>query len=128
MAVEKMNEFAGITDSQKITAFGNDQSAPKTRELMLSLRQLTGKAEAFPYAYLYNVQKNSDGTAVMLTYSAHIVSIEGKNLEGLYDALLGWGIQFVQEMKPEDRGDSSAFVKSISIMERQPFHVADADE
>jgi hypothetical protein len=125
MAVDKMREYAGATDSQKIMAFGSDQSAPKTRELMLSLRQQSGKAEAFPYAYLYNVQKNSEGTAVTLTFSAHVVSIEGENLVGLYDALLGWGIQFVQEMQSDVRRDGEAFIKSISVMERLPGQAAD---
>lgn len=118
MAVEKFEKFAGETSSNKVPAYGSDQPAPVNRELLLSFRRLDGSEEAFQYIHLYNVRRNKEATEVVLTYSNHVVMIEGERLTGLYNALLGCGIQFVQEMKEEDRIGEQPYVKIIGIAER----------
>ena len=115
MALEKFHKYSGEVDPNEVPAFGCDQSAPKTRELMLSLRRLDGSAEAFQYMYLYNVRKNPEATEVVLTYSGHIVTVEGANLLDLYNKLLGCGIQFIQEMKADDQREDKPFIKMITV-------------
>jgi len=118
MTLQKLQEYTGEIVLNEVLAFGSDQAAPKTRELMLSLRRLDGSAEAFQYMYLYNVRKNPEATEVVMTFSGHIVTVEGKNLLELYNKLLGCGIQFVQEMKEEDRREDKTYIKMITVAER----------
>ena len=117
-AVKELENFAG-TGLNRVSAFGSDQKAPVNRELMLSLRWLSGKAEAFQYSYLYNIQLSEDHTEVLLHFGGHTVKIEGENLVELYNALLGWGIQFIQQMKDENRKNKKdPFVQTISVSEK----------
>lgn len=60
---------------------------PPLPALMLSLRFKSGKAVAFAYAHLYQVEYDG-AREITLHFSAHRVSLQGEGLEPLYRELL----------------------------------------
>jgi len=114
----QMSQFSGQDQEHRIKGFGSDQPAPQSRELMLNFRKLTGEATAFQYSYLYHISLGSEQKELTLNFTGHQVIIAGEKLLELYNSLLGWGIQFVEETQPKDRCDKAAFVETINIIER----------
>ena len=86
---------------------------------MLDVRQKTGDRAALPYAYLTFIHFNKSGD-IRLEYSGHTVSIRGRNLGDLYNALLNHRVDYVQEadLQYEDTGEESdPFIWEIVVKE-----------
>ncbi len=63
------------------------------REAMLDVR-LEGESFALPYAHLNHIKLDGE-RAVILSFSSHLVKIEGVRLRALYDALTDQAVRFV---------------------------------
>ena len=84
-----------LPSTQLVKAFGSD-SPPENRETSLSIRLEGGSAYGFPYAYLVSMVLNPLTGLLILNFSSHKVTVEGKSLNELYSALLMQSVQFVQ--------------------------------
>ena len=63
------------------------------REVMLDVR-LEGESFALPYAHLNHIKLDGE-RALILSFSSHLVKIEGDRLRSLYDALTDQAVRFV---------------------------------
>lgn len=76
------------------------------RETMLDVR-LDGEAFALPYAHL-SLIKCEEERSLTLTFSTHLVKIEGEKLRPLYEALIDHNVRFVcAGTRPRDAGAST---------------------
>jgi hypothetical protein len=81
---------------------------PRSREdIMLDCRFKDDRRQAFGYAYLSSL--GYDGGLITLLFGETTVTVEGRNLQRLYDALCQHRVPFIQEgldaeeaLKPED--------------------------
>jgi hypothetical protein len=83
---------------------------------MLDIHATAGDCIALPYTYLEMVQYNLSD-ALLLTFAVCEVRIEGRNLAGLYTALVQHRIEYIQEndAKYEKIDDRKPFISSIEI-------------
>lgn len=63
------------------------------REPMLDVR-LEGEAFALPYGHLNHLKLDGE-SALILSFSSHLVKIQGERLRPLYDALMDQAVRFV---------------------------------
>lgn len=63
------------------------------RELMLDVRVENGNAFALPYSHLNFIKLEAE--ALTLSFSTHLVTIEGKHLRPLYEALSEHSVRYV---------------------------------
>lgn len=81
----------------KVTAercFGLGKPRETWREVMLDVRVGDGEAFALPYAHLNGLKLGGENVLV-LTFSSHLVRIEGDYLRPLYEALTEHAVRFV---------------------------------
>ncbi len=71
---------------------------------------------ALPYAHLVSSRFDASGT-ILLTFTAHEVKIEGRNLGELYTGILHHDIEVVREVDPRhtDLAESESVVDKLSI-------------
>jgi hypothetical protein len=83
---------------------------------MLDIRATGRDAVALPYSYLEMVQFNPS-EALVLTFAACEVRIEGHCLPALYDALVQHSVEYMQEndAKYEQANDKLPFISRIEI-------------
>ncbi len=83
---------------------------------MLDIHATAGDCIALPYAYLEMVQHNPSDT-LLLTFAVCEVRIEGRDLTGLYNALVQHRVEFIQEndTKYEKVDDKKPFISRIEI-------------
>jgi hypothetical protein len=83
---------------------------------MLDIRATGRDAVALPYSYLEMVQFNPS-EAMVLTFAACEVRIEGHCLPALYDALVQHSVEYMQEndAKYEQANDKLPFISRIEI-------------
>src|SRR5437763_1505679 len=82
----------GKINSEKCFQLGKPRDT--WREPMLDVRLAEGEAFALPYAHLSFIKLESP-KSLMLTFSSHLVKIEGDNLWPLYEALTEHAVRFV---------------------------------
>ncbi len=95
-------------DSWSLLRMGRGQ------EVSLDLRLKTGDCLGLSYAYLVAVQFDPSGR-ILLWFTSHHVTIEGRGLKPLYDALLRHRVRFVQEeaARLEFLTEGQSFVSKI---------------
>lgn len=83
---------------------------------MLDIRATAGDCIALPYHFLEMVQHNPSD-ALLLTFAACEVRIEGRDLAGLYTALIQHRVEYIQEndAKYEKVDDKKPFISRIEI-------------
>lgn len=67
------------------------------RESMLDVR-LEGEAFALPYAHLNHIKLDGESTLI-LSFSSHLVKIQGERLRPLYEAFMEQTVRFVKVVK-----------------------------
>jgi len=93
---------------------------PRGREdIMLDCRASSGHRQAFGYMLLASIIYEP-GTTISMLFGETIVTLTGRNLDRLYDALVQHRVPYVQEgneaegeLKPEDE----PHIESLSIKE-----------
>jgi hypothetical protein len=92
--------------------YGTTTNAP----YMLDIRATVGDFIALPYNFLEMVQYNPSD-AMLLTFAACEVRIEGRNLFELYTSLVQHRVEYVQEndAKYEKAADKKPFISRIEI-------------
>ena len=120
--MERRGTFEKITGSEKTYQLGKARDA--WRETMLDVR-LDGEAFALPYAHL-SLIKCEDERSLSLTFSTHLVKIEGEKLRPLYEALIDHNVRYVcaAETRPREAGTSSEPV--ITSIDLVPLNQGDA--
>lgn len=91
-------------------------SANRPPELMLELRLKKGDALALSYALLISAAFNpSQGIA--LEYTTHHVVVAGRNLRGVYRALVAHRLAYLQELSSplDDQPDDATVISSLQI-------------
>ena len=84
--------------------------------IMLDIRATTRDAVAMPYSYLEMIQYDPS-VALVLTFAACEVRIEGRNLAELYAALTEHKVNYIQEnnAKYDEVPEDSPFIERIEI-------------
>lgn len=84
--------------------------------MMLDIRAVTRDAVAMPYSYLEMIQYDPS-VALVLTFAACEVRIEGRNLAELYAALTEHKVNYIQEndSKYDEVPEESPFIERIEI-------------
>ncbi|HEV2330109.1 MAG TPA: hypothetical protein VGY56_15110 [Verrucomicrobiae bacterium] len=87
-----------------------------TTPFMLDIHATAGDCIALPYHFLEMVQHNPSD-ALLLTFAACEVRIEGRDLAGLYTALTQHRVEYIQEndIKYEKVDDRKPFISRIEI-------------
>ena len=101
--------------SEKTYQLGKARDA--WRETMLDVR-LDGEAFALPYAHLSLIKCEGE-RSVILTFSTHLVKIEGERLRPLYEALIDHTVRYVAAAgtRPRDGGTpSEPIISSIDFV------------
>lgn len=82
----------------------------------LDFRFKTGDSENFPYSYLVRMRFDKSGI-ITLKFSDTKVTITGRNLLGLYDALSVHKVRWIQEGddRYNERSESEPFISAIKI-------------
>jgi hypothetical protein len=100
-------------------------SADRQRKLMVEFRLLTGNSKARAYSYL--VAADFDPSqGIVLDFSADKVTIKGRNLRPLYDALVAQRVAVVRELdelqaKASGIQEKATVVTKIEIAEVEPL-------
>jgi hypothetical protein len=83
---------------------------------MLDIHASAGDCLALPYSFLELVQHNPSD-ALMLTFAVCEVRIAGRNLAGLYNALVQHRVEYIQEndAKYEKVDEKKPFISRIEI-------------
>jgi hypothetical protein len=84
---------------------------------MLDVR-LEGEAFALPYAHL-NLIKRVGEDFLTLSFSSHLVKIQGLRLRPLYEALMEHSVRFVAIMatqQPDTTQNTEAVITSIDLV------------
>lgn len=93
------------------------------RETMLDVR-LEGEAFALPYAHLSLIKLEGEG-ALTLSFSTHLVKIEGERLRPLYEALLDHTVRHVIAASAPTRDRVPATEPVITSIDLVPLGQAD---
>ena len=103
--MERRGTFEKTTGREKTYQLGKARDA--WRETMLDVR-LDGEAFALPYAHL-SLIKCEEEHSLSLTFSTHLVKIEGEKLRPLYEALIDHNVRYVAaaETRSREAGTSS---------------------
>lgn len=91
-------------------------SANRPPELMLELRFKQGDALALSYALLISAAFNPS-QGISLEYTTHRVVVAGRNLRGVYRALVAHRLAYLQELSSplDDQPDDATVVSSLQI-------------
>ena len=123
--MERRNGFgkSAVEQSDGDKCFQMGSAREVWRETMLDVR-LDEEAFALPYAHL-NFIKCSDSAALILSFTSHLVKIQGRRLRPLYEALRDHTVRFVAatEASPHDEVPSSETV--ITSIDLVPVGQAD---
>ena len=123
--MERRNGFERMTNEKSAgeKCFQIGRARDVWRETMLDVR-LEDEAFALPYAHLNFIKCNGD-SAVTLSFTSHLVKIQGQRLRPLYDALLEHAVRFVAVVTttPPDQTPSAETV--ISSIDFVPVGQAD---
>ena len=96
-------------------AFGVNRGGRQV--LMLDVRTLTKGRLGFAYSYLENVLFDESGFLV-LSFGTAKITVEGRNLAPLYEALLNHKVRYVRQENPnieKDVPEKETFIASILI-------------
>ncbi len=89
--MDRRGSFEKNTSNEKTYQLGKARDA--WRETMLDVR-LDGEAFALPYAHLSLIKCEGE-RALTLSFSTHLVKIEGERLRPLYEALMDHNVRYV---------------------------------
>jgi len=100
-------------------------SADRQRKLMVEFRLITGNSKARAYSYLVAADF-VPGEGIVLDFSADKVTIKGRNLRPLYDALVAQRVAVVRELdelhvKASGIGEKATVVTEIEIADAEPL-------
>lgn len=109
-------ETAVVSDiSKNLKFFGVEQV--NAYPPCIDLRLKDGNSKALPYSYIVEVTYNPSEGIEILTATKRIL-IEGRNLQMLYNHLVGYRVKYIQACIGKDlMEDKDLFVKSIQIEE-----------
>ena len=93
------------------------------RETTLSV-QFEEEAFALPYAHLNFIKCNGD-SAVTLSFTSHLVKIQGQRLRPLYNALLDHTVRFVAVIAAPSHEQTSSEETVITSIDLVPLGQAD---
>jgi hypothetical protein len=97
---------------------------PHSREdIMLDLRFNNGCRRSFAYSYLTGIEW--DGEVISLSFATEIVTIRGRNLLRLYEALVQHRVPYVQQGSEAEealRSQNETHVEAIEIKEVATEH------
>lgn len=92
------------------------------RPPMLDIRPRSGARLALPYTALRQVEFDPDvRPPLVITFSSHVVSVDGRNLESLYLALVSHRAQSIIEQNPrhEEDGQNGVWIESLRIKKKR---------
>lgn len=82
----------------------------------LDLRFADGNRIAFPYSFVTGISFDGDlGIEILTTQKC--ITIKGRNLMALYEALVAYRVRYVQADLGTDTQDDGLFVATISVEE-----------
>jgi hypothetical protein len=85
--------------------------------LMLDLRRLPALNLGLSYSYLMSVAFDPSGEMLLL-FTSHKVTVKGKNLSRIYDAVLSHTLRYLQEENPDYESEGAeTFISEIAIEE-----------
>jgi hypothetical protein len=93
------------------------------RETMLDVR-LDGEAFALPYAHLSLIKCDGD-RMLTLSFSTHLLKIEGERLRPLYEALIDHNVRYVTAAAPRQRDASTSSEPIITGIDLVPLNQGD---
>ena len=114
--MERRNGFEKNT-TEKTYQLGKTRDA--WRETMLDVR-LDGEAFALPYAHLSLIKCEGE-RALTLSFSTHLVKIEGERLRPLYEALIDHNVRFVVAAGPCQGGPAPSGEPVITAIDLVPL-------
>ena len=106
------------TTSEKTYQLGKARDA--WRETMLDVR-LDGEAFALPYAHL-SLIKCEDERALTLSFSTHLVKIQGEHLRPLYEALIDHNVRYVVAAGTRSRESGTSTDPVITSIDLVPLN------
>lgn len=92
------------------------------RPTMLDIRPRNKARLALPYTALRKVEYDPDANPPLtITFSSHVVTVEGRHLESLYLAVVGQRAQAIVEQNPrhDEEPDGVVWIESLRITEKQ---------
>ena len=89
------------------------------RETMLDVR-LDGEAFALPYAHLSLIKCEGE-CALTLSFSTHLVKIEGERLRPIYEALLDHSVRYVVAAEARQRNHAPSSEPIITAIDLIPL-------
>ena len=90
------------------------------RETMLDVR-LDGEAFALPYSHLSLIKCEGE-RALTLSFSTHLVKIEGERLRPIYEALIDHGVRYVVVAEPRQRDHTPSSEPIITAIDLIPLN------
>lgn len=103
------------TDEQDYKAYGINRTGRPA--LMLDLRCLPSLSLALSYSYLMSVAFDPSGELLLL-FTSHKITVKGKHLRRVYDALLAHTLRYIQEENADyESEDAETFISEIEIEE-----------
>ena len=120
--MERRGSFEKTTASEKTYQVGKTRDV--WRETMLDVR-LDGEAFALPYTHLSLIKCEGDRT-LTLSFSTHLVKIEGERLRPLYEALMDHSVRYVTAAEPRQRNANASSEPVITDIDLVPLNQGDS--
>ena len=81
-----------------------------------------GMSWALPWSYLMaaNLERSYEGERLVLTFSSHVVTARGKNLQPVLDAVAGFRLALLRNLPAEHLGWLAEGAPLVSRIEVQP--------
>lgn len=116
----ELAELRQALDTQQ--AVHDQMRLDEVQYLMLEIRTRSGQRLGFPYSYLVEVALEYpviDEPYLELTFSSRRVRIRGRNLQPLFESLLGHDIKLIEESPSEfDTAEEySTYIREIEFMD-----------
>lgn len=119
--MERRGSFERNTSNEKTYGLGKARDA--WRETMLDVR-LDGEAFALPYAHLSLIKCEGE-RMLTLSFSTHLVKIEGERLRPLYEAFMDHNVRFVAAAPARQREASATTEPIITGIDLVPLNQGD---
>lgn len=102
---------------------------PRRQELFLDLRLRCGDDLALPYVDIAGMRHRPGEGTIIIALRPGKVTIRGRNLKAIYQALLSHRVRFIRECdeRPEFQADDAVVVESITA-ENLPALAVDEQE
>ncbi|HEX8474593.1 MAG TPA: hypothetical protein VF666_11210 [Pyrinomonadaceae bacterium] len=102
----------GDAEETNYRAYGIDRTGRPV--LMLDVRGADGHRLALSFAYLMSAEFDAAGEMV-LSFTDHRVTVRGRNLRRVYDAVLTHTLRFLQEEAQDANREDETFISEIMV-------------